>query len=224
MMMMYPLSFSYPHPIEYFFHEQPSNNLDFLHVRHLLLEEENLIMSQEMQAGANLEKRKRSFEERHEKMHLIASNIYLGDIHAYEEWIINACLYTNRNSLIISATETCQEYPPPPENVQHLVLDLADNQEGWSGPNGLKDQLKNVFELIDQARIEKKEILIHCSAGQSRSATVLIAYLMWACRQPFQSVLKFIQMRRWQTSPCPDFRKILSGEFQELLEKEGVFH
>jgi protein-tyrosine phosphatase len=109
-----------------------------------------------------------------------------------------------------------------PDNVEHLVLTITDDQRGWSDPEGIKSQLENIFQSIDQARLEKRDVLIHCVSGKSRSATVLTAYLMWACRQSFQSVLQFIQMKRWQASPCPEFRKILSEEFQPLLEREGI--
>ena len=35
-------------------------------------------------------------------------------------------------------------------------------------------------------------ILLHCAAGASRSATIVIAYLMWKNKMKFDDALKFV--------------------------------
>ena len=38
--------------------------------------------------------------------------------------------------------------------------------------------MKSALEFIEEARVDRAAILVHCSAGVSRSATVVIAFLM----------------------------------------------
>lgn len=42
----------------------------------------------------------------------------------------------------------------------------------------LSQHFKITFDFIEEARASKKKILVHCVAGASRSATIVIAYLM----------------------------------------------
>ena len=38
--------------------------------------------------------------------------------------------------------------------------------------------MRSALEFIEEARVDRAAILVHCSAGVSRSATVVIAFLM----------------------------------------------
>ena len=58
------------------------------------------------------------------------------------------------------------------------------------------------------------KILVHCGAGSSRSATIVIAYIMWTKKMPFKEALKFVKNKRITVSPNPAFMDQL-----ELFEK-----
>lgn len=42
----------------------------------------------------------------------------------------------------------------------------------------ISKHMQSALEFIEEARVNKAGILVHCSAGVSRSATVVIAFLM----------------------------------------------
>ena len=61
-----------------------------------------------------------------------------------------------------------------------------------------------------------EKILIHCAAGPSRSATIVIAYLMWKKKMKFDEALKYVQNRRFVVRPNKGFKDQLKL-FEKLL-------
>ena len=61
-----------------------------------------------------------------------------------------------------------------------------------------------------------EKILVHCMAGASRSATIVIAYLMWNKKWKFEQALKFVQEKRPIVGPNEGFLKQLEI-FEKLL-------
>lgn len=48
--------------------------------------------------------------------------------------------------------------------------------------------LYDTFEFMDRALAEGGRVLVHCSQGVSRSATLAIAYLMWKNKGSYDEV------------------------------------
>ena len=63
------------------------------------------------------------------------------------------------------------------------------------------------------------KILVHCAAGASRSATIVIAYLMWSQKKPYKEALEFVQHKRAIVSPNDGFLDQLQLFEKELIEK-----
>ena len=63
--------------------------------------------------------------------------------------------------------------------------------------------------IIDQARREHKNILVHCQAGKSRSSTIVAAYLMAHSNMTCDEALSFVRKRRPIIRPNPGFYKSL---------------
>ena len=65
-------------------------------------------------------------------------------------------------------------------------------------------------EWID-SRIGKGNILVHCAAGISRSATIVIAYLLFKAKGQltFDEVFGFVRQHRTCITPNPNFRRQL---------------
>jgi len=60
------------------------------------------------------------------------------------------------------------------------------------------------FEFIDQGR-ESGGVLVHCQKGQSRSATVVVAYIMKTQKESLEKALQFVKERRKCIDPNPGF-------------------
>lgn len=135
---------------------------------------------------------------------------------SYKEWIANAEQNPEQESIIISAINMT-DYSQPPKNVQHFSLIIENDKSAWLVKDGIMDQLENIFSIIDQARISTKPLLVHCMAGQSRSATILTAYLMRSCHQECESVLSFLKRKRFGVSLSSNLKEILQQDFQNKL-------
>ena len=57
----------------------------------------------------------------------------------------------------------------------------------------------------EKSRRDNSSVLVHCGAGISRSATIVVAYLMWYLQLPFMASYKFVQRLRPQISPNLNF-------------------
>ena len=67
----------------------------------------------------------------------------------------------------------------------------------------------------------EEKILVHCMAGASRSATIVIAYLMWIQKMKFDDALNFVKSKRPIVDPNDGFREQLKI-FEKLLE-DNIF-
>lgn len=79
----------------------------------------------------------------------------------------------------------------------------------------LKPALPKVCAFIEEARRGGGSALVHCSAGVSRSATLVLAYLLIVRRIPLLRALEICRNARPQVSPNAGFMSQLSS-----LEKD----
>ena len=120
----------------------------------------------------------------------------------------------NNISYIISILEDKYDWKLP-EGIYHYQLILMD------APNQNINYLFNLgINVIKQAQIEKKKVLIHCRAGMSRSVTLLASYfLRYGLNDNLspttEEVLDFIKMKRGCI--CPNY-----GFLAQLLEYENL--
>ena len=66
----------------------------------------------------------------------------------------------------------------------------------------------------------KEKVLVHCMAGASRSATIIIAYLMWKDKMKYDDALDFVQKKRFIVYPNEGFREQLKL-FENELKKNN---
>uniref|UniRef100_A0A8C9FS32 protein-tyrosine-phosphatase n=1 Tax=Pavo cristatus TaxID=9049 RepID=A0A8C9FS32_PAVCR len=88
-----------------------------------------------------------------------------------------------------------------------------------SNKQNLRQYFEEAFEFI--AHQCGKGLLIHCQAGVSRSATIVIAYLMKHTRMTMTDAYKFVKGKRPIISPNLNFMGQLL-EFEEDLNNGGV--
>ena len=73
------------------------------------------------------------------------------------------------------------------------------------------------FDFIEQNRQQKKNVLVNCHAGVSRSGTIVCAYLIRKNKWTAERTLNFVRNKRDRVKPNAAFWEKLV-----LLEKEVV--
>ena len=64
------------------------------------------------------------------------------------------------------------------------------------------------------------KVLVHCAAGSSRSATIVIAYIMWNKKMSYKEAFKFVKSKRSVISPNPGFKDQLQLFEKVLIENK----
>lgn len=75
-----------------------------------------------------------------------------------------------------------------------------------------------LVKLIDLYLKQKRNVLVHCRMGVSRSASIVIAYLMWKYNLTYRDAYKFVKSQRDIISPNPGFISQLK-EYRKILRK-----
>ena len=94
------------------------------------------------------------------------------------------------------------------ENIIHKSVEVSDFD--------YQNIIQYFGECLNFIKGEEK-ILVHCMAGASRSATIVIAYLMWIEKMKFDDALNFVNSKRPIVDPNDGFREQLKI-FEKLLE------
>jgi protein-tyrosine phosphatase len=71
----------------------------------------------------------------------------------------------------------------------------------------LKQRFHKCIKFIKDAITEGGKVFVHCYAGVSRSATIVIAYLMKEHCLSFSAAYKFVKGKRSFINPNDGFRK-----------------
>ncbi|KAJ8338034.1 hypothetical protein SKAU_G00370000 [Synaphobranchus kaupii] len=74
-----------------------------------------------------------------------------------------------------------------------------------SSKQNLRQYFEEVFEFIEEAHQSGRGVLVHCQAGVSRSATIVIAYLMKHTLMTMTDAYKYVRSRRPVVSPNLNF-------------------
>ena len=88
----------------------------------------------------------------------------------------------------------------------------------------IKEHFETAFAIIEAAREAGTAVLVHCSRGVSRSASLCIAYLMRKERWGAQAARDFVSARRPIVLPNDGFWRCLQEYEKELHgERSGVY-
>jgi hypothetical protein len=109
---------------------------------------------------------------------------------------------------------------PPPEygkDMEYLHINIGDTPTDdispYFGPS---------YDFIEQARLEGKGVLVHCTMGMSRSATLVLAYLIRHNDMSLADAISYMKARRPVASPNPGFMTQLIQFEQTLRGKATV--
>ncbi|XP_072887559.1 dual specificity protein phosphatase 10-like [Hemitrygon akajei] len=114
---------------------------------------------------------------------------------------------------VINVTTHLPLYHAQGGALRYKRLPATDN-----GKQNLRQYFEEAFEFIEEAQESGKGVLIHCQAGVSRSATLVIAYLMKHTLMTMTDAYKYVKGKRPIISPNLNFMGQLL-EFEMDLNK-----
>ncbi|PRP76262.1 hypothetical protein PROFUN_07784 [Planoprotostelium fungivorum] len=86
----------------------------------------------------------------------------------------------------------------------------------------LMSHFEETNRWIEQARTEGELVIVHCAAGVSRSATIIIAYLMKHKSMTLRQAFDFVREKRPVVNPNSGFLKQLCKYEEKLYGKNSV--
>jgi serine/threonine/tyrosine-interacting protein len=125
----------------------------------------------------------------------ISDNIFQGGyLCSEEEYNLKELGITH----ILVAAKTLETHFP--NTFKYLKLDLIDDEE-----EDLLINTKNILSFFDDCFNNKGKILVHCSAGSSRSTACIIIYLITHHKMTYDIALDFIKKGRKYVEPNSGF-------------------
>ncbi|KAL2644977.1 hypothetical protein R1flu_012564 [Riccia fluitans] len=126
----------------------------------------------------------------------IRSHLYFGSSVVAQDF---HTLRSNKISHILNCVGyVCAEYFP--EYFHYRVLWLQD-----SPSEDLTSVLYDCFDYFEDVKEQGGRVYVHCCQGVSRSAAIVIAYLMWREGRQFEDVFQDVKNLRGVTSPNMGF-------------------
>ena len=136
----------------------------------------------------------------------VTDKIYLGDLKSGND--INFLKEENISNVLSLTGDIFSPKYPKKLKISQKIINIDDSP---------KENILKFFKECILYIENSDKILVHCMAGVSRSATIVIAYLMWKTHSSFNDTYLFIKKRRPEIDPNNGFRKQLNI-FHKLLE------
>jgi len=127
-------------------------------------------------------------------MSLIIDHLYLSPIMVAKD---SKFFETKNVTHVLIAAKHLKQYQ---KNVIYKQLDLADNAAA-----NIAKYFVEAIEFIHEAVSAKKNILVHCAGGVSRSTSFVIAYMMFIEDLPFDKAFEFVKGKHERTNPNKGF-------------------
>ena len=115
----------------------------------------------------------------------IIDNIYLGSAYNAADY---CWLKDNQINIIVNVTRSISNYYPEEFTYHHFAADDLD--EG-----SLQDYYQDFCKLVNEADPDQK-ILVHCYAGRSRSAALVLYYLIREHNYSLEDALVYLKSKR----------------------------
>lgn len=145
----------------------------------------------------------------------IEEGLYLGSLGAAQ----NRTVLKELNVTHI-LTVTHSNPPAHPNDFCYKVIQVLDKADVT-----LSLFFDECFAFIEEARASGGGVLVHCFAGRSRSATIVVAYLMFKRGMSLSEAMEFVKMKRPIISPNHGFRLQLQ-KYERFLRgnSDGIPH
>jgi len=119
-------------------------------------------------------------------------------------------------SVVSSVVSVMNDPPKLSSSIQHMIIPIEDSKN-----HSITPYIPEVMERIKEAKSEQHSLLIHCNMGMSRSASFVLAWLMYEKHMDNQSAdlnteLSWLKLERSLVSPNERFLSELKT-FEEDL-------
>lgn len=105
--------------------------------------------------------------------------------------------------------------PPFPDDFKYLVINALDNEN-----NNLFDNFEYSNKFINEALNNNGKVLVHCMAGRSRSATIILSYIIDTFGMNVNNALLSVQNKRNIAQPNIAFMKQLDIYYNLKYKKD----
>ena len=139
----------------------------------------------------------------------ISENLYLGDRSGANN--VNRLKFIGIEKILTVMSHFGRHYPKNTFNHKNINIDDTQNAN-------IIQYFKECLYFIDG----KEKILVHCGAGISRSATIIIAYIMWKEKKSLNDAIKFVKSKREEISPNSGFIEQLKI-FEKLINENNYY-
>ncbi|CAD8122469.1 unnamed protein product [Paramecium sonneborni] len=144
---------------------------------------------------------------------LVIPNLYIGCLGT----VLNKKkLFETQITHILSVCEM-PIFPYQPEDFKSLLININDSVD-----QEIKSKFEIANDFIHSAIQKKQNVLIHCFAGKSRSASFVIAYLIKYLQMTPLQALKLLQSKRTIAQPNMGFMKQLDAYHKELYRQPQI--
>ena len=131
----------------------------------------------------------------------ILGNVWIGDYDA-------ACNFDLMESYAISHIISLYRTPVFPDNYEYLCINIEDCEN-----ENISIYFDEKNKFIDNALQNGYGILIHCAGGVSRSATIVIAYMVYKLKISVDDAINELKKYRKSINPNRGFIKQLRGYY-----------
>lgn len=136
-------------------------------------------------------------------MEEIVPGLYLGDYPAASD--LNTLTEAGITHIVIAAQECSPQFP----SRFHYKFAPIEDCEG----SNIEEFIEEIVEYIREVRDGHGKVLVHCMAGMSRSASLVIAFVMRQNQWGLSQTLQYVKEKRPIVAPNPSFlRKLASWE------------
>eukprot|EP00667_Euglena_gracilis_P005994 EG_transcript_6029 len=132
----------------------------------------------------------------------VLAHLYLGSAQNAAVW--RQLKAFNITHVLVVGTE-CKAYFPG--HFKYLHFDVCDRDDDTR----IRDAFEPAVAFIEEARHANSAVLVHCFCGISRSAAVVLAYLIQAQGLPLGEALAFLQAQRPRVCPNDGFMRCLAA-------------
>ena len=140
--------------------------------------------------------------------------LYLGNKSASEDFPY----FKAKNISVVVDMAGCK-YNYPKTLIPHVLCIEAEDVDNFD----LSEHFEKCFDYIHEHRKDGRGVLVHCMAGVSRSATIVIGYLMRYQNMDLKTAYQFVKRKRTCIGPNKGFIEQLIKYDQDvkiILEKQ----